>query len=399
MLHPHTINRVQSGLSPLRHRFASCARALLRGTVFTTLAPFAALMISTAALAQAETAHDIFERNFQQLVAAQPRYAVGAAFAIGDEAPHVVVSGNQHKNSTVHVDANAAWHIGSVTKSFTAALIMRLVAQDYLDLDAPIGGYLGAYQAEMHPDWQALTLRQLLSHTGGVPRDGSLWGFLFPPQGSPSETRVIEMQRHWNRPLKTTGQDYAYSNLGYVLAAIVVEEVMQEAWFNLVKREISEPLGLDSLGFGPPTDATDPWGHKSFLGSFSPVHPASDDADSPAWMGPAGQLRISMSDLVKWGQIHLEACQGQRPDFLSRESCTTLLTPVSADYGLGWIILPVTGHDATLVWHNGSNTKWYSLLAIIPEHDVVFAVSLNRFEESAIDAFARAMIIDLMAVL
>lgn len=358
-----------------------------------------AAMLMITGPAHTETAQVIFERNFQALADAQPRHAVAAALTIGAGNPYVLVSGNQNTRNDVAVDIDAAWHIGSVTKSLTAALVMRLVERGQLDLDAPIGDYLPQYRLEMHPDWQSLTLRQLLSHTGNVPRDVSLWGLFFPSNGDPTRTRVTEMQKLWNKPLQVTDGSFQYSNIGYALVGAVVENVTQEAWFALLKREITDPLGLDTVGLGPPTNATAPWGHTSRFGVSRPIDPTSNSADNPAWMGPAGTLRMSMSDLAKWGQIQLAACQGERPDFLSKDSCIAMQTPVAIDYGMGWVIQPVPGFDATLVWHNGSNTKWYTFLAMIPEHEIVFAVSLNHFDEGPIDVFAKSLIQELLETL
>ena len=67
------------------------------------------------------------------------------------------------------VGSPGPWHIGSIAKSFTATLIVQLAAAGQLDLDAPLPELLPGEAAGMHPDWSAVTLRGLLSHTAGMP--------------------------------------------------------------------------------------------------------------------------------------------------------------------------------------------------------------------------------------
>ena len=151
------------------------------------------------------------------------------AFALGADAPVVRVAGPVSRAGEAPVSADAPWHIGSITKSFTAALIQRLVAQGALSLDQPVGTYLPRDRAGMHEDWQAVTLRQLLSHTARLPAD--------PPHGTLADRRmdgIHEVRREvlgklWSTPLTGAPGSYLYSNMGYVLAGFVAEEVTAEA--------------------------------------------------------------------------------------------------------------------------------------------------------------------------
>lgn len=154
------------------------------------------------------------------------------------------------------------------------------------------------------------------------------------------------------------------------------------------RTHIAEPLGLTTLGFGAPKGASDPRGHRRILGFPKTVQPMGSGADNPAWMGPAGTIHMSLADLVAWGQAHMQACKGFRPEFLSQESCRLMQTPEHENYGLGWVLSQQDAQDP-VVWHNGSNTLWYSLLVMIPEQDLVLAASTNVMDAARIDDLAR----------
>lgn len=337
--------------------------------------------------AMAETPRETLDRLFQEQATAEPRFAIAAAIAIGHDDPYVLVSGTQSIDSDIQVGVDASWHIGSITKSFTAALVFRLVERGVLDLDAAIGSYLGQHVNGMHEDWQALTLRQLLSHTGGIPANASLFNFSRGNPDDPTAARVVQLQRLWHRPTKPNDGSYEYSNIGYVLAGLVAETVTGQPWLTLIQGEIAKPLGLESLGFGPPKAADAPWGHASVLGRSIARSPRNANADNPDWMGPSGLLNLSMSDLARWGQAHQQACAGRRPDFLSAESCTVMRTPVAEDYGLGWIAQPHPGSGSLTIFRNGSNSRWYAILAMVPDENLVMAIATNHYDANSIDAF------------
>ncbi|WP_162906742.1 serine hydrolase domain-containing protein [Algihabitans albus] len=335
---------------------------------------------------------DPFRTSFALLAAEQTRFAVGAAVARGGGEPVTLVSGLRHKRSQDPIGPGAPWHIGSITKSFTASLILKLVERDRLALDKPIGGLLPQYAGEMQADWRAITLRQALSHTAGLAANVSTVELLRAVGDDLIAERLTRLRRLWvSAPGGEPGR-FVYSNLGYVLAGAVAEVVAGRSWEDLIVSEIARPLGLPSLGFGAPTDAAAPWGHQSYFGLLHAKDPRREGADNPAWMGPAGGLHLNLADLVAWGQAHLAACNDAFPAFLSRESCTEMRRPVVEDYGLGWSLQSLPNHQATLVWANGSNTLWYAVLGMVPERDLVMAVALNGFDRAFGDRALRTLL-------
>ena len=95
---------------------------------------------------------------------------------------------------------------------------------------------------------------------------------------------------------------------------------------------------------------------------------------------------MSLDNLVTWGRAHLDACAGRPGAILTRDSCLEMRRPVVANAGLGWLIGRPGPDGGTVVWHNGSNPLWYTMLMLVPEHDIVVALVQNRFDYEGADA-------------
>ena len=350
----------------------------------TLVGTMLATVLATSSKAEKTSPRDLFNAAAK----ANADYALSISYAFGQDAPVVLTAGPTTKRGSMAVANDARWHIGSISKSFTSTLVMRLVDRGELNIDAPVGQYLADFDDSIHSDWKAVSLRQLLSHTAGLPANA--------PRHVTNETYELEafegrraaLSAMWSKPLDGETGTFLYSNIGYVLAGLVVEEVLGLSWEEAILSEVSRPLGLTSLGFGAPTQSNAAEGHRSVLGFKRPVSPESLASDNPRWMGPAGTIHLGMADLVKWGQMHLMACDGRMPEYLTKASCLAMQTPVTSDYGLGWV-LQMSDTTGPIVWHNGSNTMWYAILLIAPENELVTAIATNIYTPEPIDQLAR----------
>lgn len=331
--------------------------------------------LNNCASAPKNTGPEPWTNGISQIRGYSDAQAAGVVYAQDGAKPVVVVAGPIQKGSSKQVQSDARWHIGSITKSFTATLIMKLVDQGKLQLDAPIDTYLTRYSLQMHPQWRALTLRQILSHRAGIRTNASLGVLIRSKSYDPYDGRRRVMSELWVQPLSHPTGRYKYSNIGFVLAGIIAEEVANAPWETLVQREIAAPLSLKSLGFGAPRGAMDPRGHFGGELVSIPVNATNKNSDNPAWMGPAGTIHLTLGDLAKWGQAHVRACRGKFASFLSQASCQQMQTPQSANYGLGWMVKTSNGKNS--VWHDGSNTMWYAKISIDVANDTVIAAATN----------------------
>lgn len=300
----------------------------------------------------------------------KPEIAIGLGCSTGEHFNEIVCEGPLWRGATQQVEQDARWHIGSITKSITATLILQQVKQGRLDSDRSIEKYVSDCDS-MVDGWRHITLAQLLSHTSGAPPNPSLWTLLNWRSLESVSGRKRVLAGAWRRRLKNSNEKFVYSNLGYMLAGLILEDVLEMPWESIVRAHIAAPLGLNSLGFGAPSQMSDPKGHRRLLFNLRPMDRDDIAADNPSWLGPAGTVHMSISDLLTYGRAFLKALRGEVPHFLSQQSCLRMRTPVGENYGLGWAI------EDDVMLPDGSNTMWYAMLAVDPKSDTVAVVTQN----------------------
>jgi len=267
-------------------------------------------------------------------------------------------------------------HLGSCTKAMTATLVARLVEQNKLKFSSTIAEILPSLSDHIHKAYHDVTIEQLLSHQSGMPANPSDWWL--DHGESVSKIRIkIAKTALLSEPEFRPGTSMLYSNLGYMIAGLMLEEVGGATWEELMTTELFLPMGLDSAGFGPPSiggSVSQPWGHTvNFFGRLKP-----DQIDNAPPLGPAGRVHMNFSDWAKFIMAH--ASDGKSladPQYLSAASWQKLHTPLRDDYGLGWAILSRSWAKGLTYTHSGSNTRWYSVVWVAPELNRAFMVGAN----------------------
>ena len=267
--------------------------------------------------------------------------------------------GVRRADEAAAVGAEDLWHIGSDGKAMTATLIARLVERKQLTWDTTVAEVFGARGKHFHPKAARITVRQLLNHTAGLPRNPS--GEL-TTQAREDGDRQIRKQRLRvvdealaGEPRTPPGTHYAYSNTGYIIAGAVVEQTLGETWEKAIEDEVFAPLGITSAGSGGPVGKSQPRGHRvSADGTRRPVG-ESFDGDNPAIYGPAGGIHLSLGDWVKFLQEHLLGHQG-KGKLLSKDTYRELHRPALDHYAMGWVVTD----DGEVIQHDGSNTFWFA---------------------------------------
>lgn len=332
------------------------------------------------------------EERFAAAFARSGLVAAGFGVQMPDGPPQIMVAGTTAKGASAPVPLDAPWHIGSITKTFTSVLVMMAVADGQLSLDAPLVTLLPDQAPDMDPSWHDVTLRQMLSHTAGLRPNPArqLMGALH--EGTTGVDALLADQ--WAAPLPGTPGQFAYSNIGYILAAYVYEAVTGIGWEDALRDRIVVPLGLTSFGIGPPDVIQ---GHRSYFGfGARPVDPATVGADNPPVFTPAGRMHLSVADALGWGRFLLDACKGRSP-LLSADACTEMITPVTGQYGLGIAAFPLEGTAGGAWGHDGSNTMWYALLAVLPEEEVVAFVVASQPRPQKVSELGAVMLQAAMA--
>jgi CubicO group peptidase (beta-lactamase class C family) len=290
--------------------------------------------------------------------------AIGVGWQFEGRAKHILVDGRRAVDRPVAVEPSDQWHLGSVTKSFTATLVARLIDAGALSWHSTIGEVLGAQISDMLSAYRDVTVLHLLSHHGGLPRDRE---GEFKASDLHSSRLAYAREALQQPPSAPMGTQMSYSNADYVVVALMLETLLDKPWERLIADYVFTPLRLKSAGFGPPGSPghlDEPMGHMAAATGLRPVR-----ADIPAVMAPAGRVHMSLGDLL----TYLEAHRDMPTNFLSEESWTTLHTPpFGGDYALGWSV-----SSTGVLSHGGTNGKWKSEVLVDSASGLVCASVAN----------------------
>lgn len=298
-----------------------------------------------------------------------------AGIVRGDRLAVVAAVGIRKVGDDTPITVNDKLHLGSCTKAMTATLLAKLIEQSRLRFDSTIGEVFGDLHKELHPGFQNVTLEQLLTHRAGLPANTD-WRDL--GNGSLIEQRAQVLKRVLVKPpVHPPGTKHLYSNVGYVIAGHMAEEVTGRLWEDLMKEMLFTPLDMPSAGFGPPgtKDQIDqPWGHQLVLGKQVPYQ-----ADNAAALGPAGTVHCTLADWGRFASLHLAGAQGDST-FLSPETIRTLQTaaPGEPRYAGGWLVTERDWAGGRALTHAGSNTMWFATVWIAPARNHVFLAVTNQ---------------------
>ena len=263
------------------------------------------------------------------------------------------------------VTAASTYQIGSVSKQFTAALLLKQFERGKLALTDSIGRYL---TTGLRPEWRALPIEQLLNHTAGMQND-------LKREGRPEDAVVTDTMIAWaarDTMVFAPGTRFAYSNVGYLLLGALVEKLYGKPYAVVVREEIAHPLGLQTLGWcaeqGKDTTATTGY---QYLGpdKLKPLpyaHPTKS-------LGMGG-LCATAGDLATWNR----ALHGGR--VLSPASYAAMTTPRGAAkaYGFG-LQFSTTPWGARVVYHLGSVMGFAAENGWFPAESLSVTVLYNSY--------------------
>lgn len=315
--------------------------------------------------------------------------ALAAIVTVGGEVVARGVVGTRRMDRPDEAAPTDAFHYGSNGKALTATLVARLVEKGTLTWEHTLAESFPELGEDLHPDYRPVTLVQLLSHTGGLPENPSkeLVGRMQQEGAPPREQRAwVAQEALTSPPLHAPGTTWAYSNVGYTLAGMACERATGVAFEALVAQEVFEPLGMEGVGFGAPSGEDVPWGHLILpegmpgAGERFAVPPHVPGADNPPGIAPAGTLHAPLATWSRFLAAHLGLGP---PDFLSRQTLRRLHAPVGETpsglgYALGWLVKP--GGD--LIFHNGTNRKWYAFTALQPSRNRTVVVVTNQGQDA-----------------
>ncbi|MEQ9297163.1 MAG: serine hydrolase domain-containing protein [Cyclobacteriaceae bacterium] len=260
---------------------------------------------------------------------------------------------------------NTHFDVGSVTKQFTAAAILTLVQAGQLNLQDPINKHLGPYISDR---WKKVTIHQLLTHTSGIP---SIYQTeqgldLFFPEESPIELGELISRFEEAKLLFKSGEEFSYSNSGYVLLAAIVEQITGEPYYQFMEQRIFAQYGLTNTFFTSDSSSAIPYyGYREDLS-----RPASRYHYS--WSVGGGGIYATANDLSHWIEIV------QSDTFLTPPLKQAYLSShTNTGYAYGW---QVTRDDR--IEHDGGTAGFNSFVSFDPASGHQIVLLTNRgFED------------------
>ena len=256
-------------------------------------------------------------------------------------------------------DGDTLFRIGSVTKQFTAAAILKLQEAGQLSVDDQLADHFPDF-----PQGDIVTIRHLLNHTSGIHSYTSEPGFAL---GVLQEVQIPELIKDiakYEYDFKP-GERYEYSNSGYLLLGRIVELVSGKSYREFLTDEFFTPIGMTRSGvYDHEAEYTNESKGYSYLNDkFQNAKPWH-----MSWAAGAGAIYSTANDLVRWN----EALFGGK--VLNAESLKQAFTPgkvtsdTESNYGFGWIIAEQQG--LSTIWHNGGLDGFLSHLSRYPDQNV-----------------------------
>ncbi|MFF2659393.1 serine hydrolase domain-containing protein [Kitasatospora sp. NPDC058032] len=285
------------------------------------------------------------------------------------------------------VDENGRFRIGSVTKAFVSTVVLQLAGEHRLGLDDPIERLL---PGEV-PNGAAITVRQLLNHTSGLPNHTGAPAFDFSKpdwaeSGRWKNYRAQDLVDIANTfpPSSAPGAAWSYSNTNYVLAGMIIEKVTGHPWNEEVERRIIRPLRLTHTSM-PVSSPFVPGPHAHGYLQL-PTGPVDVTLENPSWAGPAGSGISTTADLNRF-IAGLLGGKLLRPAELAEMQRTTGLGD-GKDYGLGLMRYDT---PCGLYWGLTGGIPGYSTgMFGSADGRRQFAVSVNFYDVSDREALGKA---------
>jgi CubicO group peptidase (beta-lactamase class C family) len=292
-----------------------------------------------------------------------------------------VAAGVLSKATGVEATVDSVFQVGSITKVWTSTLLMQLVDEGKLELDAPVRRYLPEFAVADADASATITVRQLMCHTAGFEGD------LFTDTGKGDDCVEKYVATLTDVPqLFTPGAMFSYNNAGYCVLGRVVEVLREKPFDACMREHLFTPLGLTHAANG----ADEAILFRAAVGHIQPT-PDADPVPAPIWSlvrsnAPAGSsLAMRARDLLAFAQMHVDG--GKAADgtaVLSRESVEAMRQPqvtlpdlglMGDAWGLGWELFDWAG--GPVVGHDGGTIGQAAMLRVVPGRDVAVALLTN----------------------
>jgi CubicO group peptidase (beta-lactamase class C family) len=268
--------------------------------------------------------------------------------------------------------SQTVFHLGSVTKQFTAMAVLMLQAQEKIDLEKAVCNYI----SNCPGSWKEITIHQLLTHTSGLP---DRWEF-YTEKNKPGVSYDLHEIVSWfkDEPLDfKPGSRFSYSSTGYLLLGLLIEEVSGQSYADFLCQQIFKPLGMANTGFAHEVaDLAVGYSYKGFETQFI----------NPTLASSAGGLVSTVEDIYRWDRSFFTN------ELVPQKLLDQIFTPYvtiphfsfappydDLSYGYGWFVGKHLGHR--VVGHGGTYNGFRALIEHYPD-DEISIIILSNLESS-----------------
>jgi CubicO group peptidase (beta-lactamase class C family) len=279
---------------------------------------------------------------------------------------------------------DSLFQIGSISKVFTATLVMILVEESKLDLDTPVITYMPDLKLADPAARERITLRMLLSHSAGF------FGDFFEDFGMGDDALSRYVGKLDTLAQQTPpGESWAYNNAGFCLAGALIERVTGQPFERVMRERVFEPLGLSRSFY---------FAHEAIAYPVAVGHtqktPGGDEHEVarryplPRAVNPAGGVIATVNDLLTFAAFHMDGGvtrDGKR--LLSEKTTRAMWEPqikaanFAEAYAIGWETRVIDG--VRLIGHGGSTNGFNARLTMIPARRYAIAILTNSGRGSA----------------
>ncbi|KAA9163647.1 beta-lactamase family protein [Amycolatopsis acidicola] len=332
-------------------------------------------------MAKLDEIGDWLGSEFPRLVEQRGVPAAAIAVSAGDEVADAA-AGVLNVATGVEATPDSVFQIGSITKVWTTSLAMQLATEGLLELDAPVRRYVPGFRVADAAATEAITVRQLMSHTAGF--EGDL--FTDTGRGDDCVEKYVATLGETEQ-LFPPGEMFSYNNAAFCVLGRVVEVLRGKPYDQCLRDHLATPLGLTHVA----TCADEAILHRAAVGHLAPEAPEGRPRPAPVWSltrsnAPAGSaLAMRPRDLVAFARMHLR--DGVAPDgtrILSADAVKAMreqqvvLPPLGlmgTAWGLGWELFDWPG--GPVIGHDGGTIGQSAFLRVVPGADVVIALLTN----------------------
>ena len=282
------------------------------------------------------------------------------------------------------VDENTLFAIASTTKAMTAAALAMLVDDDKVDWDDRVSEHLPTYQLSDPYRTYELTVRDLLTHRGGISRSDNLW------IAAPFDRNEVLRRARYLPVVDGFRQNYSYHNVMYIAAGEVVGNASGMGWDDFLSQRLFTPLGMTrSTTRSAVVDSRDNVTASHTMVNGRPAAVGRRNYDN---IGGAGAVFSSVHDMAQWIRLHLNEGRYEGRQIISPRNMRELHAPqivIPMDtttermfpgtnlraYALGWQVQDYYGHK--LVHHSGSINYTRTHVGMVPDEDIGVVIIAN----------------------